>query len=251
MEILLTNDDGIYAQGLSILALEIKKIAKITVVAPETERSSVSHGITLFQPLWAKRVEVGGVFSGHAISGTPADCVKFGVRMILKHKPDFVISGINPGPNDGCSVFYSGTVAAAREGALLGIPSMAVSSAALQNPDYHYAARIARKLVAFLVKNPFPYRTFLNVNIPDLPETKIKGFRLTRQGTAPIHTQFHKKFNPLDKEYFWMSGKGPNTQKSLDIDTTALQKGYVALTPVQSDLTDEKVMDRFPKFWKI
>lgn len=250
MEILVTNDDGIYAPGLQALVREIKRIARVTVVAPESEQSSVSHGITLFQPLWSKRLKINGKFFGYAISGTPADCVKFGVRMILKHKPDFVISGINPGANDGCSVFYSGTVAGAREGAFLGIPSFAISSASFHQPDYQYAAGIASKVIRFLQKNPLPRQTFLNVNIPDLAASRIKGFRFCRQGTSPIHTRFQRKYNPFDKEYFWMSGKGPDTQKDPASDTAALGQGYVTLTPIQCDLTDERVLKQLPKNWK-
>ena len=129
MYILLTNDDGIYAEGIYSIYAELAKMANVTVVAPESEKSSVGHAITLAHPIWFKRVRRKGQPFGYAVSGTPADCVKFGVNVLMKHKPDLVISGINLGANDGCSVFYSGTVAGAREGAILGIPSIAVSLA--------------------------------------------------------------------------------------------------------------------------
>ena len=122
MHILLTNDDGIYAEGIYALYQELKKIAKVSVIAPDSEKSSVGHGITLAHPIWFKKINRKGRFFGYAISGTPADCVKFATSVLLKRKPDMVVSGINLGPNDGCSVHYSGTVAGAREGALLGIP---------------------------------------------------------------------------------------------------------------------------------
>src|SRR3989338_604903 len=153
MRILLTNDDGIYADGIYALYLELKKIGAVTVVAPDSERSSVGHGITLAHPIWDKRVNRKGRFFGIGISGTPADCVKFAVAVILKRKPDVVVSGINLGHNDGCSVFYSGTVAGVREGALMGIPSIAVSLATFINPDFSFAAQCAAKLTKLSVQN--------------------------------------------------------------------------------------------------
>lgn len=247
MNILLTNDDGIYAPGIQALMKTLKPLGQVTVVAPEHERSSVSHGITLFQPLWCKKIALGKKLSGYAISGTPADCVKFGVKMILKKKPDLVVSGINLGENDGCSVFYSGTVAAAREAALLGIPALAVSLATFHDPDFRYTANLTAKLARFLEENPLRKGTFLNVNVPHRPAAQIKGTLLTRQGMAPIHTQFRKRYNPLDKEYFWMTGKNPVTAKNLKFDTTALAQGYVVVTPLHCDLTDEKTLKEFPQ----
>lgn len=245
--ILLTNDDGIFAPGLEALSKVLRPLGRITIVAPDNERSSVSHGITLFQPLWARKIYLRGRLYGHAISGTPADCVKFAVHEILKRKPDLVVSGINAGENDGCSVFYSGTVAAAREAALLGIPALAVSVASFDQPNFHAAAKITARLVKLLRTQKLPKGTFLNVNVPNYPLSRIKGILLTRQGTEPIHTEFRRNVNPLNREYFWMTGKAPAKGKNLSDDTSALAQGYATVVPLQSDLTCDKIWTQWPK----
>lgn len=239
MKILLTNDDGIYAEGIWALHQELVKAVEVVVVAPESERSSVGHGITLAHPIWFKKVHRKSHFFGYGISGTPADCVKFGINVILKKKkPDLVISGINLGPNDGCSVFYSGTVAAAREGALLGIPAIAISLGTFTNPDFRTAAKIGQRLSLWLHKNRLPPGTFLNVNVPPLPEKQIKGLRVTLQGKVPIHGSFKKRTDPNLRDYYWMTGKIPTNKDNLDVDTYALHHHYVTVTPIQCDLTD-------------
>ncbi len=238
MHILLTNDDGIYAEGIYAVYRELKKIAKVTVVAPDSERSSVGHGITLAHPIYYKKVKRKDRFFGYGISGTPADCVKFGLSVILNKKPDWVVSGINLGANDGCSVFYSGTVAGAREGALLGVPAMAVSLATFVDPNFSFAAQVTAKLVQTLKAKQVKPGTFFNVNVPALTKSKTKGIRLTRQGKVPIHGAFQRRFDPNLREYFWMTGKLPAPKANTDFDTYALNHGYVAVTPVHCDLTD-------------
>jgi len=245
--ILLTNDDGIFAPGLAVLSKNLGRLGQVTIVAPDNERSSVSHGITLFQPLWARKIYSRGHLYGHAISGTPADCVKFAVHKILKRKPDIVVSGINAGENDGCSVFYSGTVAAAREAALLGIPAMAVSVAAFEKPNFHAAAKITARLITLLRARKLPAGTFLNVNVPNYPLSRIKGILLTRQGTEPVHTEFRRNVSPLNREYFWMTGKTATKGKDRSIDTSALAQGYATVVPLQSDLTCDKIWTQWPK----
>lgn len=243
MQILLTNDDGIYAEGIYALYAELKKIGEVTVVAPDSERSSVGHGITLSHPIWYKKVHRKDKFFGYGISGTPADCVKFASGVLLKRKPDVVVSGINLGPNDGCSVFYSGTVAGAREGALLGIPSIAVSLATFLNPDFTYAAQCGARL-ARIAPQCIPRGTFLNVNVPNLKSSQIKGIKVTRQGTVPIHGTFRKRKDPNLRDYYWMTGRMPLKGKQDDrIDSYALHNRYVAVTPIRSDLTDYASFD--------
>ena len=248
--ILLTNDDGIHAEGIHAIYQSLSKSFKVTVAAPDSERSSIGHAITLTHPLWYKKVQRGGRFFGYSISGTPADCVKLTVSAILKHKPDLVISGINCGDNDGCSVFYSGTVAAAREGALMGIPAMAISLASFKNPDFRAAAKIGTRLAAAILRNGLPSGTFLNVNVPDLPAERIKGIRYTRQGQIRIHERFHKRINPHHREYFWMTGKLPARKKDLTFDTYALYHGFVTVTPIQCDMTDYPVLKSLES-WKV
>lgn len=237
MRILLTNDDGIYAQGLYAAYKELIKFADVTVVAPDCEQSSVGHGITLFYPLFTKKVSPQKYFNAHAVSGKPADCVKFALGVLFKgKKPDLVISGINVGSNDGCSVFYSGTVAGAREGALMGIDSISVSLASFDNPQFSLAAKFTAKLASWVHKNRLPHGTFLNVNVPP---GKPKGVRFTRQGTEPIHAIFEKRKNPHDKHYYWLSAKMPSHKNDNTIDTYALKNKYITITPILSDSTDE------------
>ncbi len=250
MRILLTNDDGIYAEGIYALHQELDKIGEVTVAAPDSEQSSVGHGITLGYPLWSKKVNRKSKFFGYGITGTPADCVKFASAILLKKKPGVVISGINYGANDGCSVFYSGTVAGAREGALLGIPSIAISLATFTNPDFTYAAKVGARLVQLLYKNPLPAGTFLNVNVPNLPAKQIKGIKVTRQGKTPIHGTFQKRTDPFLRDYYWMSGKLPESQKDLQVDSYALNHKYVTVTPICCDLTDSPAL-KLLETWKI
>ena len=247
MKILLTNDDGIFAPGIYAIYKELCKFADVTVVAPENEQSSVGHGITLYKPLFVHKVSPQNKFQGYAVSGKPADCVKFAVDVIYKgKKPDLVVSGINFGGNDGCSVFYSGTVAGAREGALMGIDSMALSLDCYDNPDFSQSVKIGTKLVKLIFKNKLAKGTFLNVNIPP---GKIKGILSTKQGVEPIHGVFHQRINPHDKPYYWMSASNPKHINDNSIDTYALKNGYVTVTPVHCSLTDEGFLDKL-RSWK-
>jgi 5'-nucleotidase len=250
MNILLTNDDGIYAEGIAELYRSLKRVGTVTVVAPDREQSSVGHGITLSHPIWIKKVNRRKNFKGYGISGTPADCVKFAIRVLLKQKPDIVVSGINLGSNDGCSVFYSGTVAGAREGALMGIPSVAISLATFVNPDFRYAAIFGAKLVKMLNRHKMSPGTFLNVNVPHLKPSKIKGVRVTRQGTDPLHGEFRKRIDPHLREYYWMTGRLSRIKKDIEVDTYALQRGYVTVTPIHCDMTEEKALEDI-KRWKM
>lgn len=250
MNILLTNDDGIYAEGIYAVYLELKKIGKVTVVAPDSQKSSVGHGITLAHPIREKSVKRKGRFFGYGVSGTPADCVKFAISVIMKKKPDLVVSGINWGDNDGCSVFYSGTVAAAREGALLGISSIAISLATFSKPNFKYAAQYCAKLAKLAFQNGMPKGTFLNINVPAVHGSKIKGIRFTKQGLIPIHASFRKRKDLQMGEYYWMSGKFPPRKKDLSVDSHALYQNYVTVTPIQSDETDYAYLQQLNQ-WKV
>lgn len=238
MRILLTNDDGIYAKGLQCLYKVLKKIGSVTVVAPDSERSSIGHAITLCKPLTRKKIKLFDGSIGHALSGTPADCVKFGVDQVLKKKPDLIISGINHGPNDGCSIHYSGTVAGAREGAMLGIPSFAFSLNSFQKADFDFSVKIAVKIINSCKTKKIPLNTFLNVNIPNLPSSKVKGVCFTKQCLIPIHGTFVKKIDPFQQEIFWLNGKQEANKNNLEFDTYALAKNYVTVTPIKIDNTD-------------
>lgn len=243
MRILLTNDDGIQADGLAALLKELKKIGQVDVVAPDSQRSSVGHGITLGRPLTANQGMTANGVRGIGLSGTPADCVKFALKVALKRKPDVVVSGINLGPNDGCSVFYSGTVAAAREASLNGIPAIAFSLNTFVDPDYKYAAQFAAGFTRKILGSSFPRGTFLSVNIPNLPKRQIKGVKFTRQGKSPLKTRFLKGRATGSKGGYWMTGDTPLNEKDVMIDTIALSKNFITVTPLQNDLTDYKALE--------
>lgn len=237
MRYLLTNDDGIYARGISALYEELSKDADCLIVAPEVEQSAVGHAITLFRPLMVRRALKNGSFLGYAVTGTPADCVKIGVKE-LSQPVDLVISGINKGANVGINVLYSGTVSAATEGIILGIPSFAISLDTHHDADFSVAARFARKMARFMV-NGGPFEGMaLNVNVPALGEEEIRGIAVTRQGQARLMESFDKRTDPRENIYYWLAGQ---TQFSLaeepDSDAVALQKGMISITPLHFDLT--------------
>jgi 5'-nucleotidase len=247
MHILLTNDDGVYAPGIHAMYRELCKLGTVTVVAPDGERSSISQAITLNHPIYHRQVHFEPKVRAHAVSGTPTDCVKFGVTMLLKKKPDLLVSGINDGSNDGCSVFYSGTVGAAREGALLGVCSVAVSLDSGTEPDFPRAAKVALKAVRWALKAKMPEGTFLNVNIPDVGASSIKGLVLTRQCRVPIHSEFRQRQDPMGRTYYWLTGRPPAKHKDMGTDTYALQQKYAVMTPVLCDVTDSNFLNRFDR----
>ena len=244
MKILLTNDDGIHADGIFYLQKELKRLGQLTIIAPDSERSSISHAITLEEPVYVSKHKRNGRFFGYGLSGTPSDCVKFGINQIYKKKPDIVVSGINRGSNEGCSVIYSGTVAGAREGALLGIPSFAISLNTYVNPEFGYAAKIAVKIIRQILKARISPKTFFNINVPHLPKSKIKGVRFTRQCMVPIHGTFTKRKDPNGNPYYWLSGKIPFKSKNLNVDAYALSQNYVTVTPVHCDTTDYEALEQ-------
>lgn len=250
MKILLTNDDGINAKGLSALRDSIREIADVTVVAPETEQSAVGHAITISDPLRVREVEKDSEFFGYAVNGTPADCVKIAVRAILKDPPDMVISGINLGANIATNVIYSGTVSAATEGTILGIPSIAVSLATFVSPDFTPAASFARKIAFSVYEKGLPEGTLLNVNIPNLPEDKIKGVVFTRQGSSRFREEFDKRTDPRGHIYYWQGGEMLFYDEDSDADSGVIRKDMVSITPIHYDLTDYKFLEELKK-WEI
>jgi 5'-nucleotidase len=250
MNILLTNDDGIYSEGIKALYGALNCLGDVTIVAPDTERSAVGHGITLTDPLRVKSVYRNNKFFGYATTGTPADCVKLAIRALLKTKPELVISGINLGPNTGYSVLYSGTVSGATEGALLGIPSFAISLATFENPDYRYAAQFAKKLARIIINNKgLPKGTLLNVNVPARKAKRIKGIKIVRQSKVAIEERFDKREDPHKHTYYWLTGEIVSSDGRQDADIEALRKGYVSITPIHCDMTDYDFMEEL-KHWK-
>jgi 5'-nucleotidase len=250
LHILVSNDDGIDAPGIFSLVQEIKKIADVTVIAPDKQQSAVGHAITMNYPLRALPFHKNGEFFGYAVEGTPADAIKLGVRALMKTKPDMVISGINHGSNTAINIIYSGTVSAATEGTVLGIPSIAISLTTYGEPDFSYAARFASKLALLVAEKGLPEGTLLNVNVPPVSEHEIAGVLLTRQGKSTWDDTFDVRRDPANREYFWLTGKLNIVDKDPDIDQIAIQNRYVSVTPIQYDLTDTLMLERM-KEWRM
>jgi 5'-nucleotidase len=250
LNILVSNDDGIDAPGLYMLVQEMKKIGNVTVVAPDKQQSAVGHAITMNYPLRMKEFKKNGKFFGYSVQGTPADCVKLAVRAILKSEPDLVVSGVNHGSNTAISIIYSGTVSAATEGTILGIPSIAISVTTYGPVDFRYPAQFARKLALLINKNGLPPGTLLNVNIPPLKAKEIKGVRVTRQGKAIWNDTFDLRRDPNDREYYWLTGGLENVDKDIVYDEAAVRNNYISITPIQYDLTDNRTFDAMKK-WRV
>nr|WP_246325192.1 5'/3'-nucleotidase SurE [Dissulfurirhabdus thermomarina] len=233
----MTNDDGIHALGLCALYEALREEHEVHVVAPEAERSAVGHAITLADPLRARPIKRNGRPFGWAVSGTPADCVKLAVHELLPGPPDLVLSGINLGANVGINVLYSGTVSAATEAAILGLRAAAFSLDTYQDPDFCFAARFAADLVHWITVLPGPGAFALNVNIPALPPNRIRGLRLTRQGTARFVERFDRRTDPRGNVYYWQAGETLAETEPEDVDSRALRDGYISITPLQFELT--------------
>jgi len=248
LNILVSNDDGIDAPGIYALVQEMKKIGSVTVVAPDKQQSAVGHAITMNYPLRVKEFKKNGKFFGYAVQGTPADCVKLAVRAILKCEPDLVVSGVNHGSNTAISIIYSGTVSAATEGTILGIPSIAISLTTYAPVDFRYAAQFARKLALLVIKRGLPHSTLLNVNIPPFKAKEIKGVLVTRQGKAVWNDTFDLRRDPNNREYYWLTGGLMKVDTDLDFDEAAIRNGYISVTPIHYDLTDYKMFETMKKW---
>ncbi|MDP2833734.1 MAG: 5'/3'-nucleotidase SurE [Pseudomonadota bacterium] len=234
MRILLSNDDGYFAPGLAVLAATLTHHGhEITVVAPERDRSGASNSLTLDRPLMVRQTP-GGF---HYVNGTPTDCVHLAVTGLLPQLPDMVISGINHGANMGDDTVYSGTVAAATEGFLLGIPSVAVSLANVQQENFQTAADTIAGLVARFAEKPFPEHVLLNVNVPDVPVDQITGYEVTRLGRRHKAQDTVKTINPRNQTMYWVGAAGAAQDAGPGTDFHALAHGRISLTPLQLDLT--------------
>jgi 5'-nucleotidase len=243
--ILLTNDDGLKAEGLTALKKELKQIAEVWVVAPEGEQSAISHSLTLQKPLEVKKMS-NRTFS---INGTPADAVTIGVYGILKKKPDLLVSGINHGPNLGEDVTYSGTVAGAMEGSLMGIPSIAVSAFDVDSSNFKKAARFVKRIALFIQKKGLPRGTFLNINIP-VTGTKLQKYEITRLGRKIKRKVELKKVNFRNRDFWWIGKENTDWSRVSGTDWSAIKRGKVSITPLQLDLTDYEAIDQI-RTWKL
>jgi 5'-nucleotidase len=245
LKILVTNDDGIQSQGIILLAKALQDVGDVVVIAPDREKSATAHSLTLHRPLRVEKIKK----NFYAIDGTPADCVHLAVNGLLSEGPHLVVSGINKGPNLGNDITYSGTVSAAFEGTLLGIPSFAVSLAARSHFDFRPAARFAARVARRLMKKGLPKDTFLNVNVPNLDEEEIKSYKITRQGRYHVHgNQAVEKVDPRGRKYYWIGGGTMVFDQRGETDHEAVSHGFISITPLHIDLTSHASIQELKKW---
>ncbi|MFH1616568.1 MAG: 5'/3'-nucleotidase SurE [Planctomycetota bacterium] len=236
MHILLTNDDGIFAPGLAAIYKEICEMGEVSVVAPAASQSGAGHRVTFYGPVVCNRVDIEGLFSGHSVEGSPADCVKLGIMKLLKKPVDLVISGMNSGANVGVNIFYSGTVAAAMEGAFFKIPAVALSLAWEDEMDYpqgaHYCAMVLKKLL------PLTAEKVININIPQLSKGRPKGIRIVPQSTEGFDEEYVSEGNGKGQTVHQLTGGLHRDDAKAGTDTNALAQGYITITALQPDMTN-------------
>jgi 5'-nucleotidase len=237
--ILLTNDDGFRAEGIRALKEAVSHIGRVIVVAPERQQSAAGHALTLTSPLRMNWISEDTI----SVDGTPTDCVLLAMRGLLDEKPDILMSGINHGPNLGDDVTYSGTVAAAFEGTLLGLPSIAMSVCSWQDCCFDAAKAFASRIAMAVLERGLPSGTLLNVNVPSSSPDQIKGVKVTKMGKRIYQDAVIKKTDPRGKDYYWIGGNPPIWYPGEETDFDAVEAGMISVTPLQLDLTDYKSLD--------
>lgn len=245
--IIVTNDDGVHSSGLLALFHAMKKIGEAYIIAPDRERSAVSHALTLHRPLKVEELRK-NVFS---VNGTPSDCVALGVNKILSRKPDLIASGINMGANLGDDVTYSGTVSAAIEGTILGIPSFAISLAGWRPFFFETAVLFAVEVAEYILHKSLPYDTLLNVNVPNVKKGHINGMKLTKQGKRVYDNAIKDVLSPWGEKYYWIGGGNPYWEHGEDMDIQAVLDNYVSVTPIHLDLTNYEALEYMKRTWQI
>ncbi len=247
MIILVSNDDGVYSDGIQALAEKLKKLAKIVVVAPDREQSASSHSITLHRPLRISTIKK----DVYGVSGTPTDCISLGVNEILKKSPDLIVSGINKGANLGNDVHYSGTVSAAMEGAIMGVPSIAVSLVTREDKvSYDFSATFAAGLSKQVLKKGLPPGIMLNVNIPNLPKNRIKGYQYCTMGRRNYGDIIVEKIDPRGRKYYWIGGDEAGFEDIKGSDCNAILSRYISITPLTVNITDYPFLEEI-RNWKV
>ncbi len=248
--IVVTNDDGITAPGIKALMEVAATLGEIIVIAPDKPQSGVGHAITLNSTLRINKVQLNYGLKGFSCSGTPVDCIKLALNEIVPRKPDLIVSGINHGSNCSINVIYSGTMSAAIEGVLEGIPSVGFSLLDYSiEADFSASKKVAKKIIKAILKNKLPKNVCLNVNIPKLREEEIMGIKICRQAIANWEEKFDKRLDPSGKEYYWLTGEFKNYDKGNDTDVWALKNNYVSVVPTQIDLTAYTAIEKLKK-WK-
>ena len=244
--ILLSNDDGFYSEGIKILARKLKVLGTVITVAPDQERSAASHSLTLHRPLRVKRIKP----DVYAVDGTPTDCISLGVKELLPRTPDLIVSGINKGANLGDDVHYSGTVSAAVEGGIMGIPSVAVSLMARDDFHFetaaHYAVLISRKVL----KEGLPPGVILNVNVPNIRLKQLKGCQFTKQGKRNYGDIIAERIDPRGRKYYWIGGDEHGFEDIPESDCNAVLANYISVTPIRVNLTEHEFLDKL-RMWKL
>lgn len=245
MRIMVTNDDGIAAPGIKALAEALTLLGEVTVVAPDRERSAAGHSLTLHSPLRVFELRQGW----YAVDGTPTDCVNMGIHSLLPFRPDLVVSGINHGGNMGDDITYSGTVAAAMEANLMGIPALAVSLATFA-PTSHFddAAQATLPIIREFIRNPLPEDTFLNINVPDRPLAEIRPPLITRQGKRSFVGKIVDKIDPRGRKYYWIGSEEPSFMDEDGTDFNAVGAGHVSVTPLHLDLTNYRALETLSRW---
>ncbi|MEW6375204.1 MAG: 5'/3'-nucleotidase SurE [Thermodesulfobacteriota bacterium] len=247
MKILVTNDDGVYSAGIIVLAKALQEVGEVFVVAPDREKSAIAHSLTLHRPLRVEKIKR----NVYAVDGTPADCVHLGVNAILPQKPKLIVSGINKGGNLGDDITYSGTVSAAFEGTLLGIPSFAISLVSRSHFKFHTAARFAVRVARYIIKKGIPRDTLLNINVPNLNEREIKSYKITQQGRWTHNgSAVVEKTDPRGKKYYWIGGGQLVYDEGKDTDFEAISNAYISITPLNLDLTNYTSIRQLKK-WRL
>lgn len=248
--ILVTNDDGINAPGIRNLVDAVKELGTVIVIAPDSPQSGMGHAVTIGEPLRLHQVSVFEGIESWQSSGTPVDCVKLARDKILKRKPDICVSGINHGANHSINIIYSGTMSAAMEAAIEGIPSIGFSLLNYNfDADFSVARTIAHRITKQMLQERLPPHTLLNVNIPDVTAENLKGIRICRQAHAHWKEEFEERTDPRGEKYYWMTGRFTNLDKGLDTDVVALKEGYVSVVPVSFDLTDLSMKTQLEDQW--
>ncbi len=249
MNILLTNDDGLHAEGMKALMASLPKGVHAVVAAPATQRSASSHSITLGQHLRVEEDVLNGI-TRYAVHGTPADCVKFALSGIEGFYPDLIVSGINHGSNTGVSVFYSGTISAAREGFINRVPSVAISLCSSTSEDFEASMDIARKIMTGYVRGQFPKDVMLSINVPALPFEKVRGIKVTKQAASHFIEEFIPEKAHDGKKVFTLAGEIEIFDPDGTSDEEAVAEGYISITPLKIDLTDYRYMKQFENWVK-
>lgn len=248
--ILVTNDDGVTSPGLISLFNAMKQLGDAHIVAPDRERSAASRSLTMHRPLKVEELKK-NVFS---VNGTPTDCVAIGINKLLAQKPSLVVSGINKGANLGDDITYSGTVSAAMESTIMGIPSLAISLAidkpSKKNPlHFETASRIAVDIARYILQKSLPSDTLLNINVPNVKMDNIKGIQFTRQGKRVYDNAVHDILDPNGNPFYWIGGGEPSWEEGNNTDIQAIQSGYVSITPVHLDLTNYEALKLLKENW--